>query len=59
MRVTFFIQRSGLGDIYEKVVAGERISDADAVRLFESRDVNALGAIADFARAVEGGDPAS
>jgi aminodeoxyfutalosine synthase len=59
MRVMFFIQRSGLGDIYEKVVAGERISDADAVRLFESRDVNAVGAIADFARRRKVGDRAS
>ena len=46
----FFIQRSGLRDIYDKVVASERISDADALRLFESKDFNAVGAIADFAR---------
>ncbi len=46
----FFIQRSELRDIYDKVVAGERISEADALRLFESKDLNALGAIADFAR---------
>jgi aminodeoxyfutalosine synthase len=46
----FFLQRSGLRDIYDKVAAGERISDADALRLFESKDLNALGAIADFAR---------
>jgi len=48
--VDFFIQRSGLRDIYDKVVASERISDADALRLFESKDFNAVGAIADFAR---------
>jgi aminodeoxyfutalosine synthase len=48
--VNFFIQRSGLRDIYDKVVAGERISEADALRLFESKDLNAVGAIADFAR---------
>src|SRR5271167_691065 len=48
--MNFFIQRSELRDIYEKVVAGERISEADALRLFESKDLNALGAIADFAR---------
>ncbi len=46
----FFIQRSELRDIYDKVVAGERISEADALRLFESKDLNAVGAIADFAR---------
>jgi aminodeoxyfutalosine synthase len=48
--VNFFIQRSGLRDIYDKVVMGERISEADALRLFESKDLNAVGAIADFAR---------
>jgi len=46
----FFIQRSNLRDIYDKVAAGERISEADALRLFESKDLNAVGAIADFAR---------
>jgi aminodeoxyfutalosine synthase len=46
--VNFFIQRSELRDIYDKVVAGERISEADALRLFETKDLNALGAIADF-----------
>jgi aminodeoxyfutalosine synthase len=46
--VNFFIQRSELRDLYDKVVAGERISDADALRLFETKDLNALGAIADF-----------
>jgi aminodeoxyfutalosine synthase len=47
--MNFFIERSELRDIYEKVVGGERISEADALRLFESKDLNALGAIADFA----------
>jgi aminodeoxyfutalosine synthase len=46
--MNFFIQRSELRDIYDKVVAGERISEADALRLFETKDLNALGAIADF-----------
>jgi aminodeoxyfutalosine synthase len=48
--MNFFIQRSELRDLYDKVVAGERISETDALRLFESKDLNALGAIADFAR---------
>ncbi len=55
----FFIQRSELRDIYDKVVAGERISEADALRLFESKDINALGAIADFARQKKVGNRAS
>jgi len=57
--MSFFIQRSELRDIYDKVAAGERISDADALRLFESKDLNAVGAIADFARQKKVGDRAS
>ena len=57
--MNFFVQRSELRDIYEKVVAGERISEADALRLLETRDLNALGAIADFARAQKVGNRAS
>jgi aminodeoxyfutalosine synthase len=57
--VDFFIQRSELRDIYDKVVAGERISEADAMRLFESKDLNALGAIADFVRQRKVGNRAS
>jgi len=48
--MNFFIQRGELRDLYDKVVAGERISEADALRLFESKDLNALGALADFVR---------
>ncbi|HEV2692366.1 MAG TPA: aminofutalosine synthase MqnE [Verrucomicrobiae bacterium] len=57
--MNFFVQRSELRDIYDKVVAGERITDADALRLFETRDINALGAIADFVRAKKNGNRAS
>ena len=46
----FFVQRSELRDLYDKVASSERISEADALRLFESKDLNALGAIADVAR---------
>jgi aminodeoxyfutalosine synthase len=57
--VQFFIQRSPLRDLYEKVVAGERVSETDALRLFESKDLNAVGAIADFARQKKVGNRAS
>src|ERR1700691_82106 len=57
--VNFFVQRSGLRDLYDKVAAGERISEADALRLFESKDLNALGAIADFVRQKKVGNRAS
>jgi aminodeoxyfutalosine synthase len=57
--VNFFVQHSGLRDLYDKVAAGERISEADALRLFESRDLNAVGAIADLARQKKNGNRAS
>src|SRR3989454_4504408 len=47
--MNFFVQRSELRDLHDKIAAGERISEADALRLFESKDLNAVGAIADFA----------
>ena len=55
----FFVQRSELRDLYDKVAAGQRISEADALRLFESKDLNAVGAIADLARQRKVGDRAS
>src|SRR5215831_11144540 len=55
----FFAQRSQLRDVYEKVAAGDRICDDDALRLFESKDLNALGAIADLARQKKVGNRAS
>ncbi len=57
--MNFFIQHSELRDLYDKVVAGERISEADALRLFETKDLNALGAIADFVRQKKNGNRAS
>jgi aminodeoxyfutalosine synthase len=57
--VNFFIQRSELRDVYDKVVAGDRISEADALRLFESKDLNDVGAIADFVRERKVGNRAS
>ena len=57
--MNFFLQRSRLRDLYDKVAAGERISDADALRLFESKDLNAVGAIADFVNQRKNGRRAS
>src|SRR6266498_2275793 len=57
--MNFFVQRSELRDLYDKVSAGERISEADALRLFESKDLNALGSIADLARQRKVGNHAS
>jgi aminodeoxyfutalosine synthase len=57
--VQFFVQRSELRDLYDKVAAGQRISEADALRLFESKDLNTVGAIADLARQRKVGSRAS
>jgi aminodeoxyfutalosine synthase len=57
--MNFFLQKSDLRDLYDKVVASERISDEDALRLFESKDLNAVGAIADFVRQRKVGNRAS
>ena len=57
--MNFFVQRSGLRDLFDKVAAGERISEADALRLFESKDLNAVGAIADLACQKKVGNRAS
>src|SRR4051812_23077956 len=54
-----WIEQSGLRDIYEKVAAGTRISEADALRLFETKDLNALGSIADVVRERKNGNRAS
>jgi aminodeoxyfutalosine synthase len=57
--VQFFVQRSELRDLYDKVAAGERVSEADALRLFESKDLNTVGAIADLGRQRKVGNRAS
>ena len=55
----YFVQRSELRDLYEKVAGGARISEAEALRLFESKDLNTLGAMADLVRQRKVGNRAS
>ena len=55
----FFVQHSSLRDLYDKVAEGARITEEDALRLFESKDLNALGALADLARQRKVGNRAS
>jgi aminodeoxyfutalosine synthase len=47
--MNFTLQRGGLVDIHDKVAAGQRITEAEALHLFENKDLNAVGAIADLA----------
>jgi len=58
-RVNFLLRHSELRDLHEKVAAGARLSEPDALRLLESRDLNALGAMADAARERKVGNHAS
>lgn len=53
------LRTSELADIHKKVAAGERINEADALRLFESKDLNAIGAMADIVRQRKNGNRAS
>ena len=53
------LQHSDLADLADKVSQGVRISEADALRLFQSQDINALGAIANIARERKVGNRAS
>jgi aminodeoxyfutalosine synthase len=53
------MEKSSLRDIHDKVAAGIRVTEEDALRLFESRDLNALGAIADLVRCRKVGERAT
>jgi len=48
-----------LWPIYDKVTAGERISDADALTLYASKEINAIGAIANIIRERKNGNVAT
>lgn len=57
--MNFFIRHSNLRDLHEKVASGTRLSEADALRLFESKDLNEIGLLADAARERKVGNRAS
>jgi aminodeoxyfutalosine synthase len=46
----FSVRNGSIASLYAKVAGGERLSEADALTLFESKDLNGLAAIADLAR---------
>jgi len=52
------IARSPVADLYEKVEKGTRLTEADALRLYESNDLYTLGAMADLVRERKNGDQA-
>jgi len=50
------LDKAGLGGIRDKVLARERLTEADALRLLESPDLAALGALANHVREERHGD---
>jgi aminodeoxyfutalosine synthase len=50
------LERDGLGAIRDAVLAGARISDADALALLEAKDLAAVGALANVIRERRHGD---
>src|SRR5512140_228337 len=50
------LERAGLGPIRDKVLAHERLSEDDALRLLRSEDLAALGALANHVREERHGD---
>src|SRR5512142_2319612 len=50
------LERDGLADVRDKVLAGTRLGDAEALRLFEVKDLSALGALANHVREARHGD---
>lgn len=53
------LQRSELRDLADRVMAGERLSEADGLRLLETTDLHALGALANTMRQRKVGNRAS
>jgi len=57
--MTLIWRHSELRDLHDRIVAGGRLSEADAQRLFESRDLHALAALADLINQRKNGRRAS
>jgi len=56
--VEALVETAGLADLYDKVVREERLSFDDGVRLFESKALMAVGAMANLVRERKNGDAA-
>jgi aminodeoxyfutalosine synthase len=50
------LERAGLADLRDKVLGHERLTEADALRLFQAPDLAALGALANQVREERHGD---
>ena len=54
--ITRYLQNSGFADLYDKVMEGRRLSFDDGVRLWQSDDLAALGALANLVREAKNGN---
>ena len=59
MASSLIFEKNGLAPIAEKVYAGERISDADALALYATPDLNAVGLLANHVRERKNGNATS
>lgn len=50
------IKRAGLGEIYDKVIGGERLTFSDGLQLYRSNNILAVGALANIVRERMNGD---
>ncbi len=50
------LERAGLGDVRDRVLAHERLAEKDALRLLETSDLAAVGALANHVREERHGD---
>lgn len=57
--MNFFIQKSPFQSILDRTLRGERLSQADALALFERADLNLLGAVADALNQAKNGHQSS
>lgn len=56
MVLKYRLQHSPIKDLYEKVESGTRLTDADALRLFETTDLYVLGSMANLVRERKNGN---
>jgi aminodeoxyfutalosine synthase len=54
----YLLSQSPIKDIYEKVESGTRLTEQDALRLYHTNDLFALGAMANLVREKKNGDSA-
>jgi len=57
--MTPILERNGLAEIGGKVFANQRLTEADALRLFDVKDLNALGYLANHVRERKNGNVAT